>query len=156
MSAEHLSLLSNLGVGTLMCVVTVLTHFWGLLVLTHLMRLGRHHLRLHEGRRRQALVLLVVMLGIFALHTVEIWTYALAFYQLDEFASFEAALYFSTSSFTTVGFGDLVMSPRWRMLSAIESANGWILFGWSTAFMLTVTTRLKLLEHEWLESGDGA
>lgn len=153
MSTETLSLLNNLGLGTLMCVLTVLTHFWGLVMLTYLMGLSRHHLRPHEGRVRQALVLLLVILGLFALHTIEIWGYALAYYLLDEFGSFEAALYFSTSAFTTVGFGDLVMTPQWRMLSAIESANGWILFGWSTAFMLTVTTRLKLLEHEWLESG---
>jgi hypothetical protein len=40
------------------------------------------------------------------------------------------------------------------MVSAIEAANGWILFAWSTAFRLTVTTRLKILEHDWLDRRD--
>ena len=99
-------------------------------------------------------MLLIVVLGIFALHTLEMWCYAIVYMWLDEFSSFEAALYFSVSSYTTVGFGDLVMSPDWRLLSAIESTNGWILFAWSTAFLLTVTTRMKLLNQEWVDGSE--
>jgi voltage-gated potassium channel len=154
MTTDIPSLSANLALGTTMGIVTVLIHFWGLLYLTHLMRRHRHRLRPTADRTHQALVLLIVVFGIFILHTLEIWAYAALFVFLDEFESFEAALYFSTSSFTTVGFGDIVMTPRWRVLSAIEAANGWILFAWSTAFLLTVTTRLKLLEHEWLEGDD--
>jgi len=154
MSDETSILFSNLGLATVLAVITVLVHFWGLLFLTHVMHLGRHRLRPHESRLHQAFALLIVVLGIFGLHTIEIWIYAVTYLLLGEFASFEAALYFATSAFTTVGFGDLVVSPRWRVLSAIESANGWILFAWSTAFLLTVTTRMKLLDHEWLDPNE--
>lgn len=91
------------------------------------------------------------MFGIFALHTVEIWLYAALYFILGELRSFETALYFSTVSFASVGYGDVVLSVRWRLVSAIEAANGVILFAWSTAFLLGVTGRLRLLEHEWLE-----
>ena len=111
------------------------------------MQLQRHRLRPRGSRRHQTLIILLVVFGIFMLHTVEIWAYDVLYAVLGEFHTFEQSLYLSISAFTTVGFGDLVMTPRWRVLSAIESANGWILFGWSTAFLLTVTTRLKLLEH---------
>ncbi len=151
MATQKLSLILNLGAGTVMGVVTVLIHFWGLIFLTFLMNQHGHRIRPHEGNARRAFALLVVVLGIFALHTVEIWAYALVYLGLGEVPDFESALYFSTVAFTTVGFGDIVMSPRWRVLSAIEAANGWILFAWSTAFLLTVTTRMKLLEHDWLE-----
>jgi hypothetical protein len=96
-------------------------------------------------------LILIVVFGIFALHTVQIWLYAALYIALGEMRSFEEALYFSTVTFASLGYGDIVLSPKWRVLSAIEGANGVILFAWSTAFLLAVTTRLRLLEHEWLE-----
>ena len=101
--------------------------------------------------RRAALVVLLVIFGIFALHTVQIWLYALLYLALGEIRTLEEAVYFSTTTFAAVGFGDVVLSTRWRLLSAIEAANGLILFAWSTAFLLNVSSRLRLIEHEWLE-----
>jgi hypothetical protein len=54
-------------------------------------------------------------------------------------------------TFTTLGYGDIVLEGNWRLFGAIEAGNGLILFGWSTAFLLSVTSRLRLLEHDWLE-----
>ena len=130
---------------------TVLVHFWGLLGLTAVMGKGGGRLRLHEGHARQALLILFTVFGLFALHTVEIWLYALLYSMLTELKDFSAALYFSTTTFVTIGYGDVVLAPRWRLIGAIEGANGLILIGWSTAFLMTVTTRLRLLEHAWLD-----
>ena len=66
----------------------------------------------------------------------------------------ETALYFSTASFTTIGYGDVVLGPDWRLIGAIEGANGLLLFGWSTAFLTTTTSQLSTLDHEWIR-GDG-
>ena len=73
------------------------------------------------------------------------------FYMLGELQNFETALYFSTTTFTAVGYGDVLISPRWRLVAAIEAANGVILLAWSTTFLLSVTSRLRVLEHDWLE-----
>jgi len=148
---EHL--VSNLALASTMVGATVLVHFWGLLGLTYLMRHGGGRLKLHVGYVRQATLILLVVLGIFAVHTIEIWLYAVVYLLLGEIRSFEQALYFSTATFTTIGYGDVVITPRWRLFGAIEGANGLILVGWSTTFLLTVTSRLKLLEHEWIEGG---
>ena len=67
---------------------------------------------------------------------------------------FEAALYFSTTSFTTIGYGDVVLDKQWRLVSAIEGANGLLLFGWSTAFLFSVISRMRALEHDWLEHAE--
>jgi hypothetical protein len=99
----------------------------------------------------QAMLILLVVFGIFGLHTVEIWLYASLYLVLGEAHLLEEALYFSTVTFASLGFGDIVLSPRWRLLSAIEAANGVILFAWSTTFLLGVNSRLRLLEHDWLE-----
>jgi hypothetical protein len=144
-------LLANLALSSVMVGLTVLIHFWGLLGLARLMSGGGAHLRPHAGRGRAAALILFVVFGIFVLHTAEIWLYAALYIALGEMATLEQALYFSTVSFASVGYGDIVLSPRWRLVSAIEAANGVILFAWSTAFLLTVTSRLKLLDHDWLE-----
>ena len=59
----------------------------------------------------------------------------------------ESALYFSTSSYATIGYGDLVLPRGWRVLGAIEGANGVILLGWSTAFFVAIVGRIRLLER---------
>ena len=154
MDVSHKQLVLNLGAATFMVSLTVLVHFWGLLLLTKLMSGAHARLRTHEGRVRQAGMVLMVVFGIFALHTVEIWLYAALYRGLGELRTFEQALYFSTVTFVSLGYGDIVLSPYWRVLSAIQAANGVILIAWSTAFLLSTTNRLRLIEHEWLEPHD--
>ena len=152
MTPELSQLIANLAYATLMVALTVLVHFWGLLGLTAVMGHGTGRLKLHETRARQAILILLTVFGIFGLHTVEIWLYAFLYSALGEIRGFADALYFSTTTFVTIGFGDIVLSPKWRLIAAIEGANGLILIAWSTTFLLTVTSRLKLLEHAWLDA----
>ena len=50
----------------------------------------------------------------------------------------ETAVYFSMATFTTVGYGDVVLVGEWRLLAALEAADGMILFGWTTALIIYV------------------
>ena len=145
-------MLIDLLLATGMVVFTVLTHFFGLLLLIRLLNVRGHHLRPQESLFGQWLVIVVVVLGIFAVHTIEIWAYALCFWMIGAVGpTFEAALYFSTVTFTTIGYGDIVLGTQWRVFAAIEAANGLILFGWSTAFLMSLMRQLRSLEHDWLE-----
>lgn len=153
MEAGLEQLLTNLGVASAMVALTVSMHFWGLLWLTRVVNGGAERLRPHEAAHRAAIVILIGVFGVFALHTAEIWLYAALYGVLAETRTLEEALYFSTVTFASLGYGDIVLSSRWRLVSAIEAANGVILFAWSTAFLMTLTRRLKLLEHDWLERG---
>lgn len=146
-----LQLALNLGVATSMVALTTLIHFFGLLRLTSLMGGVHSRLRPHEAAWRQAGMILLVVFGIFALHTMQVWCYAVLYRTLGEFGTFEQALYYSTVCFSTVGFGDVTPGVKWRLLGAIESVNGLVLIAWSTAFFMSVTTRLRLLEHDWHE-----
>ncbi len=150
MSGEWERLLSNLALSGAMVAVTVLMHFWGLVLLTRLVSRGGRQLRAHESHGRAGLLILLGVFGVFALHTIEIWSYAGLYQVLGEAHAFTDALYFSTTAFASLGFGDIVLSPRWRLISAIEAANGVILFAWSTAFLLSLTRRLGVFNHDWL------
>jgi hypothetical protein len=151
MNATHVGLLQNLVLATAMVGVTVLIHFWGLILLMRIMGHTGPRLRADKSPGGMAVLVLVVVFGIFGLHTIEIWLYAMAYLALHALPSLEPALYFSTVTFVAVGYGDVVLPRTWRMLSAIEAANGVILIAWSTAFLFSVTGRLRLLEHNWLE-----
>lgn len=94
-----------------------------------------------------AAAILLAAFGLFALHSVEIWAWAGVYGVLDLFPNFEHALYFSTSTYVTIGYGDLVLPPSSRILGAIEGVSGIILIGWSTAFFYSIVDRLKLLER---------
>ena len=87
-------------------------------------------------------LLVLTILAIFLLHTIEVWCWALLYLWLGEFAGLERALYFSTVTFTTLGYGDITLAPRWQMLSSLEAVNGIILFGVSTAFVFAVLRKL--------------
>jgi MFS family permease len=145
------ALVGNLFLASLMVIITVLVHFIGLLILLRVMSSHGHKVNHWHALARQCALLIFAVLGIVFLHTVEIWIYALLFMGLGAIRGLEPALYFSTVSFSSLGYGDIVLSERWRLLGAIEAANGLILFGWSTAFLISLMGKLKALEHDWLE-----
>ena len=94
------------------------------------------------SRRAGALFTLGIVLAIFVLHGVEIWAFALLYHLLGAVPVFEDALYFSTISYSTVGFNDLHIDPAWRLLGAFESILGMVLIGWSTAFFFRMLGRI--------------
>ena len=131
---------------TAMVATNVLIHLAGLSILVAIMR--KHS----TGRTRSAAIfhqgvaIMTAAFGLFALHTVEIWAYAGLYLQLGALPDFEQALYFSTSTYVTIGYGDIVLPIQWRILGAIEGANGILLLGWSTAFFVSIIDCIRLLE----------
>ena len=87
-----------------------------------------------------ATVIWVLFLLIPIVLDVTLW--ATFYYVGGALPSFEEALYFSTVTFTTVGYGDIVLGPEWRQLATFEAVNGWIIFGWATALIMAVIQRL--------------
>jgi hypothetical protein len=90
-------------------------------------------------------LIVITVYGVMAAIILEIWIWAGFFYLTGEAAlhNWEAALYFSTTTFTTLGFGDITLSHHWRLLASVEAANGLLLFGWSTAFLFEVLSNLS-------------
>ena len=73
--------------------------------------------------------------------TLQIWVWAIAFLLAGAIKGLEPSLYFTTVAFTTLGFGDITLDPNWRLLSGITAANGFLSFGWSTAYMVELVRR---------------
>ena len=141
-------MLNELALASVMVVITVMAHLIGLNMVMRILRSHSHVIR--KLRITPLTLLFSASLGIFAIHTLEIWLYAALFLGLGAFSTLEEALYFSTSTYAAIGYGDLLMPNGWRVLGAIEGATGIIMFGWSTAFLVSLLARLNLLRHDWL------
>jgi Ion channel len=77
-----------------------------------------------------------------AAHLVEMACWAALFVICGEFAQFGTAYYHSAVNYTTLGYGDVIMTSSWRMLGPLEAANGMLMFGVSTAIIFAVIQRL--------------
>ena len=77
-----------------------------------------------------------------AAHLVEIALWAILFMMCGEFTAFGTAYYHSAVNYTTLGYGDVVMTPAWRLLGPLEAADGMLMFGVSTAIIFALIQRL--------------
>jgi carbon starvation protein CstA len=131
----------NLAVGTVAISLTVLFHTIGLMALARFMGRLIHWFRLHRHDFGKTVSMVTTVLGLFLLHMAEIWAWAGLFLGVGAIGDFGDALYFSTVTFSTVGYGDVSIVPQWRLLASLEAINGFILIGWSTAFLVAASTR---------------
>ena len=134
-------MLKNLGLATFLVSVTVLIHSFGLLALSHSMQRVIRWFRLHHHASGRFAAMVATVLGIFFIHTIEVWAWSLLYLVTGAIPAFEDALYFSTATFATLGYGDFMLSPEWRLLGSIEGIDGFILIGWSTAYLVAASTR---------------
>ncbi len=135
-------LLTDLVLGSAMIALTVVIHTLGLVALIAGFKARAGKLIDHHPYVGMIRVLVTTIVAVFLLHTIEIWVWALLYMEIGEFATLSRALYFSTVTYTTLGYGDVVLHDRWQLLSSFEAANGIILFGVSTAFIFTVMRRV--------------
>lgn len=91
----------------------------------------------------RALVVGAFVVVMFVTTLVEASVWALTYSMLYAVSDFEKALYFSTVTYTTLGYGDVVLDSQWRLLSSFQAANGIIMFGWTTALIVVVIYRVS-------------
>lgn len=86
-------------------------------------------------------VMLVFLVMFFTLlHGGQCTLWAAVYYlnpQISSLSSFSESIYFSLITFTTIGYGDVVIDSEWRILSGLEAINGIMLVGWSTVMVFS-------------------
>ncbi len=75
-------------------------------------------------------------------HLIQAGAWAAVYRVTGQLPDLETAVYFSITSYTTVGYGDVVLPAHWRLLGPIEGAVGILMFGWSTGVMVTAISRI--------------
>ena len=127
---------------SLLIVLMVLVHGLGVVLVTKLLRLEDSALRAHRLDYGAFGILTTMALSLFVLHALEIALFGLFYLAVGAIGTLEEALYFSASSYTTLGHPDIPFPPQWRLLGAIEGLAGFLLIGWSTAVFVTDMNKL--------------
>lgn len=125
-------------IGSVLMIITTFIHAGG-------MALGFRWLTIIYTERSdipsiftRALVVGAFVIVMFVTTLVEAGVWAMTYSMLYAVSDFEKALYFSTVTYTTLGYGDIVLDAQWRLLSSFQAANGIIMFGWTTALIVVV------------------
>lgn len=143
-------MISNLVLGTLVISITVLVYTLGLTLLTRAMQMLISGLRLQTGGIGRHVAVVATVLFLFLILTVEVWLWAAVYSMSGIFSDFQEALYFSTVTFSTLGYGDLTPPHAWRLFCSLEGINGFLLIGWSTAYLVSASIRhgpFRMGEH---------
>ena len=128
--------------GSILVILSVILHVMALVTLARILaRIAQREL-FQPGTHSTVIILAAVVLGIVGIHTVEAWVWASVYLLLGEFDDLSQALYFSVVTSTTLGYGDLILSSRWQLLGTFEAMGGLILFGTSTAFLISCMRRM--------------
>ena len=133
----------QIALGSLLILVTTAVHgFCTLLALTTLRKVRRWFHWEYERLTRGTLLVssLVLLLFLASLLEASIWAYV--YLAVGAIEDLEAAVYFSTVTFTTLGYGDVTLGPDWRLLASFEAANGTMMFGWSTSLVVAYLQRM--------------
>jgi voltage-gated potassium channel Kch len=137
-------MLLNIALATLMLLMTTGVHAGGMML--SLFVLKRSSRREEAGLIRKTRFYWVsgIVFFFFLVSVVEVLIWATTYLTLGAIEGFERAFYFSMVTFTTLGYGEIVIDERWRLLASFEAANGIIMFGWTTAIVVASVQRIYL------------
>ena len=107
-------------------------------VMVRLIRCGSTDLAFWRGTALMAIVTLITAVA----HLIQIALWAAAFLVCGQVSTFETAFCLSAQNFTAFGYGDVLLSERWRLLSPLEATNGLLFFGMSTAVLFAIMSQL--------------
>lgn len=130
-----------LGSGLLACcaVVHVLAVALSVPLFTSLARI------VPEGKRplrRIILFLLLTVAILLAAHTVQIWGWSITFMLVSDLPDVATSFYFSAVTYTTLGYGDVILAENARIVATFCAITGLLTFGISTAFLIGVLSKV--------------
>ena len=131
----------NLAAGSGLVALTVVIHTAGLILVASATPYLARRLGFQNHDVGRTLVMTGTVLCILAILTLEVWSWAIAYFLLGAARNFGDALYLSSAMFSTTGTGDLHPDEAWRLMTALEGVNGILMIGWSTAYLVRAATR---------------
>ena len=133
---------AQLAVAVGFVILMVIVHSSGLVGISRALHLHDEKSIPNAFGLRAAMLMGTYGLLLFALHFIEIFIFATFFLTVGEMRSMEQALYYSASCYATLGEAAAHAPEKWRLVGALEGLIGFLLIGWSTAFMVRTLTRI--------------
>lgn len=135
--------LQQIGFGTVLLIFSAFIHVS--VVAFSIPIFGRIAARMPEHKRPRLRVLVLLAAAVFVLvfaHTLQVWTWAVSFLLIGDLQDLPTSFYFTTVTYTTLGYGDIVLGEGARIVATFCAITGLLTFGISTAFLIGVLSRI--------------
>jgi hypothetical protein len=142
MQTQQVAILVPLAVGVCAIVSTIVIHALALVAVVNFVRREKGLGRVGAGFWADVSIVIVAVSFTLAAHLVEIALWAILFMACGEFHEFGPAFDHSAVNYSTLGYGNVVMTPSWRLLGPLEAMDGMLMFGVTTAMVFAVIQRL--------------
>jgi voltage-gated potassium channel len=129
------------GTAALLVIFTLCVQCAGMGVLIHWARSRAARGIYQLGLLDSALLMIRFTSVMFAMHALQIVLWA-AFYRGWCLSNWESSLYFSATSYATIGATDVGVPRTWRLMAPLESVIGMLMCGLSVSFLFAIVTRL--------------
>jgi Ion channel len=140
--AHQIAILVPLAVGAIAVMCTIFIRAMAVMATVNFVRHQRRRGRAGAGFWIDLSIVAVAITVALVAHLIDIACWAILFVICGEFSELGVAYYHSAVNYTTLGYGDLIMTRSWRMLGPLEAVNGMLMFGVSTAIIFAVIQRL--------------
>jgi hypothetical protein len=142
MPTQRIAIVVPMAISLIAIICTIMIHAVPLRATVNFVRREKRLGRAGTGFWIDIGIVVRAILYALAAHLLEIALWAVVLIICGEFPDFGTAYYHSAVNYTSLGYGDLIMSPSWKLLGPLETANGMLLFGVSTAMIFAVIQRL--------------
>ena len=126
-----------------MVLLLSIVHLLGLAIITRTLNLNEDRLEERDFDFGAMALMSGMAVLLFALHILEIWIFAAFYMAVGAMQDLEEALYYSASAYATLGRTADYFPDEWRLIGAIEALIGFLLIGWSTAFIVSKSSKLR-------------
>jgi hypothetical protein len=139
---QEIALVAPVAAAALVFLFTIVIHALAVGATVNFVRRAQRLGFVGRGFWVDVVIAVLVISFVLAAHLAEVAVWAVLFMMLGEFSTFGTAYYHSAVNYTTLGYGDIMMSPSWRLLGPLEAADGMLMFGVSIAIVFAVIQRL--------------
>lgn len=142
-------MLLNIAIACCLFLGTTVIHGAGMMLAFRVMQFEKSH---HTKRIRLSRIIRIssIVILMFLVSVAEVLLWTVVYIGLEAIQEFETGLYFSMVTFTTLGYGDIFLDEKWRLLASFEAANGIMMFGWTTSIVIAVVTHV-FFEGKYIE-----
>jgi len=138
-------------IGTSVICGTVLIHVLFISALGHVLTKNGDWIAKPPYLLKHIFTLVGMVLWLVAGLTASCWLWASVYLVNGVFEQLEPALYFTVVTFTTLGYGDIILGNEWRLLASLTAVNGLIVFGLNTAFLVEALSRINKAQETGIE-----
>lgn len=131
-------------IGTSVMMVTILIGALSALLMEIGFSRWRFWLMREPHRPKLTAMVMAIALWVLGTITAGVWLWACVFWLLGAFVTMEASVYFALVTYTTLGFGDVLLPHQWRILAGMASANGLLNFGLMTALLVEALRHVRI------------